>query len=383
MFYEVGKHIVLFKYALAILFLKPFHFRTLAFGKSFTAGHTGFPLVCKLGEPLIPALASQVCVSVHPVLHPRIVNLKPPLAVHAAEPARREPYAFGVDVLFFHALSDGERLEVGIGGVDSCIAVPPVRRPRGVPRGLLDFSAVLAAGALLDDLTGRVAIAVGVSAKGVDAGIGVGEYLLLHASERGLELRAARVRAQVYNAVQPLDIRLDNGVELFFAELLADAPLYLCVCAGMLRGYAVVALMLAYLPGAHAHIVRLDDNIPVRRPYAADAVNISGAVTHLYAAEDVLHGLARAPVDLLGRAPKLVVPCLLWQDAEIFRLGPFRHAERARAYFFEPKISCTILSFNRRSASFSGRGPSFCALLQLSSLSAGTLISVPSSISTR
>ena len=64
-FYEVGKHIVLFKYALAILFLKPFHFRTLAFGKSFTAGHTGFPLVCKLGEPLIPALASQICVSVH------------------------------------------------------------------------------------------------------------------------------------------------------------------------------------------------------------------------------------------------------------------------------------------------------------------------------
>ena len=68
--YEIGKQIVLFIYALAILFLESVHFRALAFGKGFAAGHTGLPLVRKFGEPLIPALASQVCVSVPAILHP-------------------------------------------------------------------------------------------------------------------------------------------------------------------------------------------------------------------------------------------------------------------------------------------------------------------------
>ena len=381
--YEIGKQIVLFIYALAILFLEPVHFRALAFGKRFAAGHTGLPLVRKLGEPLIPALAPQVCVSVPPVLHPRIVNLKAPLAVPAAEPARFLPNGLGVDVAPLHLLRGVQRLKVGIGRAASAIAVPlALRRPRRAPRRLLGIAAVLAVSALLDRLASNVPEPLGVSAEGVDSGVGVGVYLLLHARERGFKFRSVCIGRKVNDAVQLLNIDFYHALELFVPELLADTFLDGVVRAGILSRDFVVGLVLGYLLRADAHIVRLDDDSPVFTPDAADAARAAVGPVDLERAEDVLDLLAGAPVHVLSRSLELVVPLLLGEDAHRGRVRALGHAQFASAYFFEPKISCTILSLKRCSALFKGRGPSFCAFNQLSSLSAGTSTAQPSSVST-
>ena len=271
------------------------------------------------------------------VLHPRVVNLEPPLAVPAAEPARLLPYGLGVDAAPLHLLRRVQRLKVGIGGVLPGVAVPLARRrPRDIPRGLLRLAARPAARPLLHDLADGVVKPVSASPEGVYAGVGVGEDLLLDIGQRVVNFFVRRVRRQPDNAAHFLYVDVENSGELLLAVLLNDALLGHIIHAGQIVCRVVIKLMVGDLRRADAHIVDLDDDVPILAPNSADAASCAVRPLDLEAAYDVCNLAAGAVVYLLGDALKLVVPKLLGIDRRGCRVRAAGDAEVGGAYFFGP-----------------------------------------------
>ena len=163
--------------------------------------------------------------------------------------------------------------------------------------------------------------------EGVDARVSVSEYLLLYASQRRLELALTCIGRQVNYAVELLYVYLDYPFKLLGAELLAYPLLDLVIRTRHLSCNIMINLMLSYLLSADAHIVSLDDNIPVRHPYAAHTMCAAARRPHLNAAEDIPHLSACNAPDPFGGADEFIIPICFREYAHISRICTLGNTE--------------------------------------------------------
>ena len=277
---------------------------------------------------------ASVQVSPAAVLHPAVVDLKPPLSVCALKPP-----GLPEDGLHGHApalqlLGPVQGVQVRPLRVLAAEAVAAFRRRSGGPvccRGIL---APAAHAPLRHGLLHGLVEPLRVDGEGIDPGVGVREDLLQNGPRLRLNAVLAGVFRDVDHAPQLSDIFLHHTAQLFRPVPLPDAVLQLPDQARRLCRPVMEDLVVRDLVRCRPDIVRLHDD-PVLRvdaPHQPDAVR----ALDLDAA-DHEHGLQpRLFPHPVRCGPQAVVPGALRNDLERLGVRASRQPQVPAAYRFSP-----------------------------------------------